>query len=93
MEFTRYVIGLRKGHAVLRRRKFFQGRSIRGAGVQDIAWYEPRGKEMTDKAWADHFARCLGVLLMGIRAGGNRRDAVSRWWMTRSSLCSTPTTI
>jgi isoamylase len=63
--FTCYVIGLRKEHAVLRRRKFFQGRGIRGAGVQDIAWYEPRGKEMTDKAWGDHFARCIGVLLNG----------------------------
>ncbi len=63
--FAQKVIGLRKAHAVLRRRKFFQGRSIRGAGVQDIVWYEPRGKEMTDKAWADHFSRCLGVLLNG----------------------------
>lgn len=65
VEFARYVIKLRKEQAVLRRRKFFQGRSIRGAGVKDIAWYEPRGKEMTDQAWDDHFARCLGVLLNG----------------------------
>ena len=65
VEFARYVIELRKEHAVLRRRKFFQGRSIRGAGVKDIAWYEPRGREMTDKAWDDPFARCLGVLLNG----------------------------
>ncbi len=65
VEFARYVIELRKEQAVLRRRKFFQGRSIRGAGVKDIAWYEPRGREMTDKAWGDPFARCLGVLLNG----------------------------
>jgi glycogen operon protein len=66
---TRYLIGLRREHPVLHRRKFFQGRSIRGAGVKDIAWYEPRGNEMTDKAWADHFARCLGVLLNGHMLG------------------------
>ncbi len=65
LEFTRYLISLRKEHPVLRRRKFFQGRSIRGAGVKDIAWYEPRGREMTDKTWGDHMARCLGVLLNG----------------------------
>jgi glycogen operon protein len=65
VDFARYVIRLRREHAVLRRRKFFQGRSIRGAGVKDIAWYEPQGREMTDKAWDDHFARCLGVLLNG----------------------------
>jgi isoamylase len=56
---------MRKGFPVLRRRKFFQGCSIRGAGAKDIAWHEPRGKEMTDKAWADPFARCLGVRLNG----------------------------
>ena len=65
VEFTRYVIELRKEQRVLRRRKFFQGRSIRGVGVKDIAWYEPRGREMADKAWGDPFARCLGVLLNG----------------------------
>ena len=65
VSFTRYVIALRKEHPVLHRRRFFQGRSIRGAEVKDISWYEPRGKEMTDKAWSDHFARCLGVLLNG----------------------------
>ena len=63
--FTAYVIGLRKKYPVLRHRRFFQGRSIRGTDVKDIAWYEPRGTEMTDKAWSDHFARCLGVLLNG----------------------------
>jgi isoamylase len=65
MDFTRYLIQLRKEHPVLRRRIFFQGRSIRGAYVKDITWYEPRGKEMTDKDWADHFARCLGIMLYG----------------------------
>jgi glycogen operon protein len=63
--FTSYIIGLRQKYPVLRRRRFFQGRSIRGAGVKDIAWYEPHGIEMTDKAWSDHSARCVGVLLNG----------------------------
>jgi isoamylase len=65
VDFTRYLIHLRKENPVLCRRKFFQGRSIRGAGVKDITWCEPQGIEMTDKAWSDHFARCLGVMLNG----------------------------
>jgi glycogen operon protein len=65
VEFTRQVIALRNANPVLHRRRFFQGRSIRGADVKDIVWYEPRGKEMTDEAWGDPFARCLGVLLNG----------------------------
>ena len=64
-DFTRYLIGLRKEHPVLHRRRFFQGRSIRGADVKDITWYEPRGSEMTDKVWDDPAARCLGVMLYG----------------------------
>src|SRR5947208_1269134 len=33
-EFTRHLIDLRKRHPNLRRRKFFQGRTIRGSGVK-----------------------------------------------------------
>ena len=38
IEFTSLVIGLRNNHPVFRRRKFFQGRSIKGADVKDIIW-------------------------------------------------------
>jgi isoamylase len=50
---------------VLRRRNFFQGRAIRGAGVKDIMWLDPSGREMTDEGWSSRDARALGVLLAG----------------------------
>jgi glycogen operon protein len=50
---------------VLRRRKFFQGRRIRGAEVFDIAWLDPSGREMTDQMWNSPDVRCLGVRLNG----------------------------
>jgi isoamylase len=65
LEFVRYVIRLYAGQPVLRRRHFFQGRSIRGAGIKDVTWFEPSGKEMGDKAWNAHFARCFGFRLIG----------------------------
>ena len=65
LEFTRHVIRLRQQQPILRRRKFFQGRSIRGAGVKDLAWYGPRGTEMDDRAWNAHTIRSLGVRLSG----------------------------
>jgi glycogen operon protein len=65
LAFTRRVVALRRAFPVLRRRKFFQGRSIRGAGVKDIAWLDPSGREMTDANWQSPDARALGVLLPG----------------------------
>ncbi|HVN78186.1 MAG TPA: glycogen debranching protein GlgX [Terriglobia bacterium] len=79
LTFTRFMIELRKGQPVLRKRKFFQGRSIRGVGVKDIAWYEPSGHEMSDNAWNTPFVRCLGVFLNGtdLDQAGNDKDPVN----------------
>jgi glycogen operon protein len=65
LEFTRGLIQLWKDHPVLRRRKFFQGRRIRGADVIDIAWLDPSGAEMTDEMWHAPEGRALGVRLNG----------------------------
>ena len=63
--FTKSLIQLRQQHPVFRRRRFFQGRRIRGAEVKDISWLRPDGKEMTDEDWALGYVRCLGVRLAG----------------------------
>jgi isoamylase len=65
LDFTRRLIALRKNHPVFRRRNFFQGRSIRGAGIKDILWLSPDGREMTDEEWKQDSARSLGVFLAG----------------------------
>src|SRR6202051_1453618 len=65
LAFVQRVIALRNDHPVFRRRNFFQGRNIRGAGIKDILWLDPDGKEMTDDEWNQEFARCLGVTLSG----------------------------
>jgi glycogen operon protein len=63
--FVRQLIALHKEHPVFRRRKFFQGRKIKGAEIKDIVWLRPDGGEMTDEEWNQDFARCLGVALSG----------------------------
>ena len=65
LTFTRSLIALRQKHPVFRRRRFFQGRRIRGAEVKDLYWLRPDGKEMTDDDWAQGYVRCLGVRLAG----------------------------
>jgi isoamylase len=63
--FVQQLIALHKQHPVFRRRKFFQGRKIKGAEIKDIVWLRPDGAEMTDEEWNQDFARCLGVALSG----------------------------
>ncbi len=63
--FTRRLMDFRRSHPVLRRRRWFQGRSIRGHELKDIAWFNPDGQEMTDADWDAGFAKVLGVFLNG----------------------------
>jgi glycogen operon protein len=65
LDFTQRLIRIWRDYPVLRRRKFFQGRRIRGADVLDIAWLDPSGREMTDETWNSPEVRCLGVRLNG----------------------------
>jgi glycogen operon protein len=61
LEFTRRLIDLRHRHPNLRRRRFFQGRRIRGSDVKDITWLRPDGLEMSEEDWAAGWLRCLGL--------------------------------
>ena len=65
MEFTRRLIQIWKANPVLRRRKFLQGRRIRGADVTDISWLDTSGGEMTDEMWNSPDVRTLGMRLNG----------------------------
>jgi isoamylase len=65
LEFTRGLIAFRRNHPVFRRRRWFQGRPLRGTGVSDIGWFKPDGQEMSDEDWNSGFAKSLGVYLNG----------------------------
>ena len=65
LDFTRKLVRFRRAQPTLTRRKYFQGRAIRGAEVKDIYWLDPSGREMTDIAWNAPFVRSLGVLMVG----------------------------
>jgi isoamylase len=69
LEFVRTVTKLWRSQPVFQRRRFFQGRGIRGSGIKDISWFDPSGKEMSDEAWGAGFVRCLGVGLAGDLVG------------------------
>jgi isoamylase len=67
VDYVRALIGLRAGHPVFRRRRFFSGQSFRRGRQRlgDIAWFTPAGAEMTDEDWDAGFAKSLTVFLNG----------------------------
>jgi len=65
LAFVQRVINLRKRHPVFRRRRFFQGRPIKGASVKDVLWLNPGGNEMSEDEWRDPLLHCLGMFLSG----------------------------
>jgi isoamylase len=69
---TRRLLALRHAHPVLRRRAFFSGRPQAPDGLRDLAWFTPRGAEMTAGDWYAP-ASTLGLFLSGRDIPG--RDA------------------
>jgi isoamylase len=61
LDFTRHMTELRHAHPVLRRRRFFSGRS--NDDLPDIAWLRPDGQAMGQEDWARDDAHALGVFL------------------------------
>ncbi len=63
--FTRKVIALRHAHPSLRRAKFFKGRSIYGADVRDLMWFNFDGREVNEGDWNTPWAKSLTMFLAG----------------------------
>ncbi|HEX2194788.1 MAG TPA: glycogen debranching protein GlgX [Candidatus Limnocylindria bacterium] len=69
LEFTRGLVAFFRRHPVLRRRRFFQGRRIRGSSAKDLTWYGATGDEMTDGQWD-----AADTLTIGLRLAGDAID-------------------
>ena len=64
-ELTRDLLALRARHPVLRQRHFFEGRPVDDTGQKDLAWFHPKGRELTDADWADGGLASIGMFLSG----------------------------
>ncbi len=65
LAFTQQLIAFRLAHPVFRRRRWFEGRNIRGGKQSDIGWLRPDGQEMDEDDWASGTVRSLTVFLSG----------------------------
>jgi glycogen operon protein len=63
LEWTKRLVKLQNAHPVFRRRRWFQGRQIRG--IEDMAWFRPDGDEMSDENWDSGHAKSVGVFMNG----------------------------
>jgi isoamylase len=69
LDFTRHVIDLQKQHPVFRRKRYFQGRRLRGSDVRDLTWLNPDGRQMSDDEWNADWVRTLAVRFGGDALG------------------------
>jgi isoamylase len=78
LAFTQQLIHFVKKHPVFCRRRWFKGRPIKGAGLEDISWFLPEGPEMTEKHWQSDFAKSLAIFLNGkaLRTTGPKGEPV-----------------
>jgi len=65
LEYARQLVAFRRGHQVLHRRRWFQGRPIHGEAIGDVAWFTPEGTVMTDDDWESSIVNALGIFLSG----------------------------
>jgi isoamylase len=78
LDFTRAVIALRRAHVVFRQDSFFTGRSVRGDGIADLAWFRSDGEQLAAADWSDLNPRTIAMYLSGknIRQVGERGEPV-----------------
>jgi glycogen operon protein len=64
-EFVSRLVAFRHAHPVLRRRRHFNGRGLKGEALRDIAWFTPDGEWMTPADWDTAHVRTVAVFLNG----------------------------
>lgn len=65
LAFTSKLIHLRKKHAAFSRKNWFKGEPVKGNGIEDIAWFQPDGSQMTAEHWNQDFAKSIAIFLNG----------------------------
>ena len=65
LRFSKMLLQMRREHPIFRRRRWFQGRPIRGRDIGDIVWLRPDAGTMTEDDWKNGQTLSLAVYLNG----------------------------
>jgi isoamylase len=79
LEFTRRLVVFRRQHPVLRQKRFLHSRERATDGMEDLFWWHPEGRPMSQADWDDTEARVLCAELRmasGTPAYAEREDAL-----------------
>jgi isoamylase len=87
--FVRYLIRLRRRHRVFSRPRFLRGEVLSEAGVKDITWLMPSGKEAAAEDWNNPAAQSFGYVLSGAAGEfftpGGQRDIDESFFVMMSA--------
>jgi glycogen debranching enzyme GlgX len=77
-EITKAALRLRREHATLRQRHWFEGRPTIKGGIKDLVWVHSTGREMQTDDWLDDRNRSVGMFLSGdpLRSPGKRGEQI-----------------
>ena len=64
IDFTSRLIHFRLNHQIFQRPRWFKG-AVEGSEIEDIAWFNPNGRKMTQAEWQEGFAKSMAVFLEG----------------------------
>jgi glycogen operon protein len=64
-QFVRFLVNLRRQHRVFSRPRFFRGEAVSEAGLKDITWFTPEGREAAIEDWNNPTTHCIGYVLGG----------------------------
>ncbi|MBJ3763054.1 glycogen debranching protein GlgX [Maribius pontilimi] len=62
-DFTRMMIKFRKDHPLLRQKLFLHSRERSVDGIEDLFWWRPDGKPMSDEDWGNPDLCCVAMEL------------------------------
>jgi glycogen operon protein len=74
--FVRDVLGIRKRHPAIERRRYFRGERVHGSELKDITWFRTDGQELGPKDWSAPESASLAMLIDG--QAMDERDAFGK---------------
>jgi glycogen operon protein len=65
LEFAAQLIQFRRAHQIFHRPRWFRGSPIDRTGIDDIGWFTPEAKQMTQVEWGETFTKSMAVFFNG----------------------------